>query len=194
MAIEKTRPAAPPRKTTVQTGSAKNTVGDAKHKKRKEGLQSVQQAAGLALMALKQPADAAALGEHGEPIIDELVRLADTDDQIATALDYLTKTGPYSALVMACLPLAMQIAVNHGRMKPSPLMPGVVSRETLEARAKAGMAQAQAAALAEQQKAEDAYRDVQDRLAQQAQQANGFQNAPQTREDENLATASTHGY
>jgi hypothetical protein len=173
MAIEKTRPAAPPRKSTVTT--TKPSVGDAKHRKRKEGLQSVQQATGLALMALKQPADAAALGEHGEPIIDELVKLGDTDDQIGKALDYLTKTGPYSALVMACLPLAMQIAVNHGRMKPNALMPGVVSRETLEARAKAGMAQAQAEALDEQRKAEDAYREVQDRLARQQ----GFQNEPE---------------
>lgn len=189
MAIQKEggfKPNTPPRKSAVSAG--KPSVSDSKHRKRKEGLQSVQQATGLALMALKQPSDAAALGEHGEPIIDELVKLGDTDEQIGRALDYLTKTGPYSALVMACLPLAMQIAVNHGRMKPNALMPGVVSRETLEARAKAELAQMQSTALAEQRKAEDEYRNVQDQLARQQ----GFQNTPVDPETQPYRAAFDH--
>lgn len=198
MAIEKVqgfKPATPPRKSTVTT--TKPTANEGKHRKRKEGLQSVQQAVGLVLMAAKQPADAAAVGEHGEPIIDELIRLGDSDDQIGKALDYLTKTGPYSALVMACLPLVFQIGVNHGRLKPNAMMPGVVSRETLEAKAKAELAELQTAAVRQQREAEDRLRASQDELAHQN---GGFQNAPQTETlpDNSWRTeslnAAEHGY
>jgi hypothetical protein len=197
MAITKEgyQPKTPVKRSTVTT--VKPTAGEGKHRKRKEGLQSVQQAVGLALMAAKQPADAAAVGEHGEPIIDELVKLGDSDEQIGKALDYLTKTGPYSALVMAALPLVFQIGVNHGRLKPNAMMPGVVSRETLEARAKSELAELQTAALREQREAEGKLRASQDELARQN---GGFQNAAQEplpenswRNQETLNPAE-HGY
>jgi hypothetical protein len=172
MAIDKsTRPAAPPRKSAVTT--SKPTGSDSKHRKRKEGLQSVQQAAGLALIAAKQPADAAAVGMHGDAIIDELVTLADSEESIAKALDYLTKTGPYSALVMATLPLMMQLAVNHGRMKPNAMMPNVVSKETLDAQYRADMAKVEMAARKAEREAKDQLREMEDQIARQN---GGFQN------------------
>lgn len=65
-------------------------------------------------------ADAAALTVHGPPIADALHSLAQERPEVAAVLDRVLQAGPYGALLAAALPLAVQIATNHGLL-PEPL-------------------------------------------------------------------------
>jgi hypothetical protein len=179
--ITRATPTAPPKHgkptvSSVKTGSA--TGSEKTRAKRTEALEGIQQTTGIILLSRKQYADAAAVGVHGDPIIREVVKLGEQVPEVGNALDYLAKAGPYTALLTACLPLAMQLAVNHDRLKPNSLMPNVVSRETMEARAKADMAKMEMMAIKLQQDAEQELRDLQDQQARANQ--NGFQNREET--------------
>lgn len=81
---------------------------------RKGGVDGLLQITAGVLMVLPatQP-DAAALGMHGENLGAAIVATADADERFGRALDKLLRTGPYTALVMAAVPLAVQIAANH---------------------------------------------------------------------------------
>lgn len=81
---------------------------------RKAGVEGLLQITAGVLMVLPatQP-DAAALGMHGENLGAAIVATADADERFGRALDKLLRTGPYTALVMAVVPLAAQVAANH---------------------------------------------------------------------------------
>lgn len=59
-------------------------------------------------------ADAATLNGFGPGIAEALNDLAQDNHQIAGVLDRALQVGPYSALVMATMPLVAQLARNHG--------------------------------------------------------------------------------
>lgn len=63
-------------------------------------------------------ADAQIIGMAAPGIAEALNDLAQENRQIAGALDRLMKVGPYSALSLAVLPMAVQIGVNHGIVPP----------------------------------------------------------------------------
>jgi hypothetical protein len=118
----------------------------------------------MPLIAMKQYADAGAIGTYWPGIAKEVAILAESQPAIAGVIDPLMKIGPYTALVAATLPFLMQIAVNHGRVAPGAM--GTVPASTLEAQIKTAMAQAELEALRAQQEAEQAARALRDELAE----------------------------
>lgn len=75
----------------------------------------------LTLAGMRAPAllaDAAAMEMHLPPIAGALGELAQTRPEVAAMLDRLMVAGPYTALVSATLPLGLQLAANHGLVKP----------------------------------------------------------------------------
>lgn len=117
--------AAKPRKTP-----AKRPGGDAarraaargrKAEGYRNGVAGMMQLAGMPLLvagkSTRNPilvADAAAIAMHAEGVATAIADLAVEDARIAAVLDKLTAVGPYSALVGAVMPLAVQLAANHG--------------------------------------------------------------------------------
>jgi hypothetical protein len=91
-------------------------------------------------------ADAGALQIHWPNVARETASLADQDERIGKAIDYLVSAGPYAGLLTAVLPLGMQIAANHGRIDANAAsgLGGVMPKEMLEAKVKADMEKAKA--------------------------------------------------
>lgn len=127
---------------------------------REQAVQGLFQIAGTLCVFTHQYADAAAIGTHSPPISHEVAVLAAADDKVAKAVDSLLTVGPYSALVMAVLPLAMQLAVNHGIL-PADKIPGTTNPQVLSTKMEAEMSQ-QAASMLEEAKA--AQRDAEERM------------------------------
>ena len=76
---------------------------------------------GLTLAGMRVPAlmaDAVAIEQHLPPIAEELGKLADSRPEVAAMLDRLTAAGPYAALLGALVPLGLQLAANHGLLRP----------------------------------------------------------------------------
>ena len=145
-------PSAPPR---VSSGRNVSKRESPKLSERREALQGAWQLAGFGCIMFKQYADAGAIGMHSEPITDELVTLSSKNESIAKALDYLTEAGPYAGLVIAVLPLTLQIMANHGLVKAEYLgSSGVVPPAALRAQVEADMARQASEALRAQQEAE----------------------------------------
>lgn len=59
-------------------------------------------------------ADAHAIGKHAPVIAKALAEIADQDPRVAAVLERLAQVGPWGALVGALVPLALQLAANHG--------------------------------------------------------------------------------
>lgn len=110
-------------------------VTQSKREQRAEALQGVFQVAGLVLAGTGNLADTAAIGIHQENISDEVAKAAETDEGIARVLNYLTTASPYSGIIIAVMPLVLQILANHGRIAAGVM--GTVKPETLEVQAKA---------------------------------------------------------
>lgn len=112
---------------------------------------------------LKQYADAGAIGMHGPRITKAIAKQGDKNDRVGAILDYFSVVGPYSELIAAALPLALQIAVNHNRVTVEAAANfGVVSPGVLEAKIKLDMKQQEAAILQalQQQEAEIAQMNI----------------------------------
>lgn len=163
---------APPKRKVTATG-AKASVPPVKTAKsepagaetpqsnldrRNEGLNGLGQLAqGLCIMT-GQYADAATIGKFFPSLAHELAKAADISDTLAKPIDVLISVGPYGALVVAGMPLVLQLMANHGAVDPKALAGlGVVSPEILDAQMKTEILRQQALAVQEQQRAmEDA--------------------------------------
>ena len=122
----------PARKPTVtQARQAATAAANAVAEARMETATGILQVATLALIARNQYADAGAISVHGPKLAKETVRLAETDEKVAAAFNYLTAATPYTGIILAGLPLLLQFAANHGRIKPG-AMPGIVDPAKLE--------------------------------------------------------------
>jgi hypothetical protein len=144
---------APPPKNTSNTASS--PVRHATPKvtaEREEAVAQLGMFAQVPLIATKQLADAATIGIHWPKVSHELAVLAETQEPIANIIDPLMKVGPYAALIATLLPMAMQIAVNHGRLKPGSM--GTVPAVSLSSQIETEMAKQEIAALRLQQEAE----------------------------------------
>jgi hypothetical protein len=136
---------------------------------------------------MRQYADAGAIGLHKDPIIDELVTLADSNEKIAKGIDYITEAGPYAGLVVAVMPLVMQLAANHKIVKAELVAgAGVVPPQALESQVRADMARQAAVALRQQQEAEQELATLAAQMRPQdgsggSPEANGQQTPPKTR-------------
>lgn len=141
-----------PRKTAAP---AISTVSD-RVARRTDGVIALGSLAQAGLLMFGQLADAAAISMHLPNLAPEVARVAESADWLAKPLDLLIETGPYSALLLAALPFAMQIAANHGIIKAENAIGGnVVPKETLEAQMRARMLQQQADAMRAQRQAHE---------------------------------------
>ena len=157
---------APPRATRTGTSPAKRE--SAKLTERREAAEGIFQLAGFGCIIMRQYADAGAIGMHSGPIVNELVTLSEKNEGIAKVLDYLTEAGPYAGLIVAIMPLALQIAANHKVIKAELTAgAGVVPPEALESQVRADMARQAAEALRAQQAAEAELRELSAQMAPQ---------------------------
>lgn len=76
--------------------------------------------------------DAATLQLHAAPIAQAVHDTATADDRVAAILDKVLAAGPYGALLGALIPVALQIAANHGAIPVEPSM-GILSGDQLVA-------------------------------------------------------------
>jgi len=144
---------APPRSARAATATAKRASG--KMDQRRENVTGIFQLAGFACIIMHQYADAGAIGMHSPPVVDELVALSEHNESVGKMLDYLGEAGPYAGLIVAVMPLALQLAANHRLVKAELISgAGVVPPAALESQVKADMARQAAQALRAQQEAE----------------------------------------
>lgn len=171
MAIDFSAVKAPARKTGTPRTKTAAPVAETRSLRevREEGLLGIGQLGQAACVSIGSLADAGAVGRFFPPVAHEIAVLAETNPYAANMADVLLKVGPYAGLVTAILPLAFQIAVNHGMFNNGMGLQnfGVVPRETLEAQMRAELTQqmvemqrAHAAALREAAEAEKALRDL----------------------------------
>jgi hypothetical protein len=121
-----------------------------------DAVQGIWQVLGMGCIAMHQYADAGAISMHSPAISREIVELAETNEQIAKGVDSLLQVGPFAGLIVAGMPLVMQLLVNHKRIPVDKLSAdtGVISPELLESQVKTDMARMQLRALREQREAE----------------------------------------
>lgn len=158
-----------PKPRTAAT--TKTLAASAKTDAREEGLTGLAQIATGILIITKNYADAGAVDMHAAPIAHEIAVLAENDDRIANIVDRITAVGPYAALLTAVMPLALQILVNHDRIKPSAagLMGGqVMSKEALEKKVEADILRAQAQFLKDAKEAQEEVARIQAEMRQAA--------------------------
>lgn len=127
----------------------------AKQKERETAVNGILQTASLACVMTGNVADSGALSMHGPKVAHELARVAEDNEPIGNALDYLNKVGPYTGLIVAMMPLVLQLAVNHGMGNAGMLgNMGVVAPAVLESKVKADMMRMAAEQAREQREAE----------------------------------------
>lgn len=141
MPIDKTNvPSPPPPRKTPNTAAqtkavAKIEVENAERRQRRvDGVNSIASAIQMGLLATKQTADAGAINRHAPALSNAIVDYAEGNDSFGNSLDKLSDVSPLAGIMMAAVPLVLQVAVNHGLfgMKAEQLATaGVVTPETL---------------------------------------------------------------
>lgn len=91
--------------------------------------------------------DAVTLIVHGPNVATALNAAAQENDQLAAILDKILAVGPWGALLGALMPLALQLAANHGLVPAGPSTM-TLTPEQLAEHAERLQAQARAAATA----------------------------------------------
>jgi hypothetical protein len=162
------------------TGPKKTAQPSGKLSFREEAVNGIFQLGAFGLIVAGQPADAGALGKYGPGIAHEAASLAESNDGMAKAIDYITEAGPYAGLLTAAMPLVLQLLANHKVMKAEHLAgAGVVPPEALAAEVKADMARQQIQAQRAQAEAEQELAAMARENAQrQAEAATNGQAAP----------------
>jgi hypothetical protein len=122
---------------------------------RKEAVNGLFQLAALGCVITGNPADAGAIGKHGDGIAAEVAKLAESNARLGGTLDKLLDAGPLAGVIAAVLPLSFQLMANHGVVKAEFLSgAGVVAPETLAAEVRANQLRMQRDALKAQNDAE----------------------------------------
>lgn len=122
-------PSAPPARASKSASSrGANGRNEDQYKRGVLGLLQIP-AFALGVAARVKPVlglDATALTIHGPGLATAIAQTAMDDERFAAILDRVLAVGPYGALLGAMVPLAMQIACNHGAIPPTPEL-GVLS-------------------------------------------------------------------
>ena len=144
------KPSAPASRTPRKPVQA-TPIRSSRAEARKEALDGIGRIASLVAVMKGWYADAGAIAQHGPGFTRGIADMAESNDKLASWLDYLTESGPYMEIFAAGLPLALQLAANHGKIDPTKLPPesGIVEPKILEERVKAEMALASARVLQE---------------------------------------------
>jgi hypothetical protein len=172
-----TEPSAPERKTTPGTSRASRPASQpapSRTAARAEAIDGIFQIAGTACVVTKNYADAGAIALHKDAIALETAKVADANEKVAALIDKLTSVGPYAGLLTAVLPLALQLAANHGRIdatKTGGLM-GIQTPEVLAAQIRAEMDNKKAEFLREQELAARRASDAQMAVAKMESRIN----------------------
>lgn len=148
---------APPPPPPVTAQPKKPTARQsATAKSRTDSIDGIWGLAQFGCMLTGNLADAGAIAKHSDGITGEIVKLADKDEKIGSAVDKLGIVGPYGALLSALVPLVTQVLVNHNRLEAPPGMAqlGVVPKASLEAEVRTMQAQAELHAQQIRQEAE----------------------------------------
>jgi len=142
---------------------------------REEAVAGFGQLAQAPLIALRQYADAGAIGLHWPKISHEIAALADSQEQVARLIDPLIKIGPYTGLITAILPFVLQIGVNHGRV-PAGAM-GTVPAASITAQVEASLAIIELEALQQQAEAEKSAQAMREQINKSRQEVTAMQEA-----------------
>ena len=171
MPYEGVKAAAPPPAKAPRAARAPEPRASGKQKAREEAANGIGQILAFGCMVSGNLADAGAIGMHWPVIAHEAAVIADTDSKMATGLDYLLEVGPYGNFIVALLPFAAQLLVNHGLVKAEAMAgAGVVHPDALAAEVKRDMALKAMEAMRAQQEAEAQLREM---AAQARAAANG---------------------
>jgi hypothetical protein len=163
----------PPKRATprkpAQTGT-NVTPADLRVKRRAADVNGLFQMAAAACIMKGAYADAGAINMHAPKISEELAKLADQNEQVSKLLDYLTAAGPYSGIIVAVLPLALQLAANHERINPDAAagLGGVLTKADLEAHVKAEIEKQRTTMLQEIKAAQDENKAAREALSADA--------------------------
>lgn len=149
MAINMT---APPKVDRPPTQTQKRQSG--KLQERAVAVQGLFQLLGFGCIVVGWHADAGAIGEHSPAVSRELASLSEKNASVAKFIDSLTEAGPYAGLIIAVMPLTLQILANHGILKGDMSAVGVKPPTVLEAEVKTSLALKQAEVLRAQGDAE----------------------------------------
>ncbi len=68
------------------------------------------------VLAVTAPADAAAVKTHAPGMVKAWNALAQENQAVARGIEWLTTGSAYGAVVMATVPLVLQVLANHGRL------------------------------------------------------------------------------
>jgi hypothetical protein len=162
---------APPRSNRSQTRATATAqkAATGKAKEREEALHGVIQLAGMGLIIAGQHADAGAVNMHGPGIAHEFAQLADKNEKVGRGIDYITEAGPYAGVIMAVMPLALQVLTNHGILKAEALAgAGIMHPDAIAAQVKADLArQAQEAIKAQRMAERELHEMAKERAAAQ---------------------------
>jgi hypothetical protein len=115
--------------------AGKATPAAGKHAEYTMAMQGVMQipAAVLAMASRWSPTlalDSVAFTVHAPPISSAVADLAMEDARVAAILEKVAEVGPYGAIVLAVLPLVLQVAANHKAIPPNEEM-GILTPEQL---------------------------------------------------------------
>jgi hypothetical protein len=115
-----------------------------------------------------QHADAETIDMHAPPLLSAVADIGDHHEGFGEALDKSDAFGPYLALAVAAIPMALQFMANHGRIDATKTnVGGILPPEQLANRRQAKLAKAQAEMIRQQRIAqEEAYRAHQELQAE----------------------------
>lgn len=124
----KTPPKGTPSPGKKRASSAKSGAPDYR-----PALQGIAQITAFAVGFIS-PVNSYAIQMHAPAIVEEANTVAQHDMRFAAVLDKLAKSGPYGGLIMATIPLAVQLLHNAGRIPAQAcIQMGGKSRERIEA-------------------------------------------------------------
>lgn len=169
-------PQAPPSRagTTRTASTPRQTRANSKVSEREDALHGIVQLAGMGLIIAGQHADAGAVNLHGPGIAHEFAALSEKNEKIARGIDYITEAGPYAGVVMATMPLVLQLLANHKILRAEALTgAGVQSPDAIAATVKADLARQAHAAMQDQQAAERDLAALADAMRDNAENPNG---------------------
>lgn len=161
MPIDMSAAKAPPRRSS-QTGTtprARTTAAStdnamSRQQARRSGVEGGLQFLQAGFLMVNLYADAAVIGNHGSDLAREAALAAEHNAYVATAVDFLSKVGPMSGLVMVLVKMGTQFAANHGLINAkNSVGSGIIPPEVLSAQMQAQVLQMEAEALRQQQKA-----------------------------------------
>lgn len=100
------------------TASRPKSPAGSQHHRYQEGVSGLLQIPAMAL-SFVNPVDGFVVAHHTPPISKAVADLAVERPEVAAALDKVLAVGPYGALIGAVIPLAVQLAHNHGMIPES---------------------------------------------------------------------------